>query len=172
MTPTEKWYTFSNWYKCKEIIKFKSSRPEVFCKIWLYNFTIKGVSLKNFLKAVILLISLWTANSSNSEAYSETETERLKAVNYFCKKVSKEDHWVKSARIQSFSGPYFPAFGLNKYLSVFSQNAGKCGPEYLRIWTLFMQWMFVRALNMPFLMALKLRRYFLKESHFIAIWSC
>ena len=32
------------------------------------------------------------------------------------------------------SGPYFPAFGLNteryqKYLSVFSPNAGKCGPE-------------------------------------------
>ena len=35
-----------------------------------------------------------------------------------------------------FSGPYFPAFGLNTeiYLripqtSVFSPNAGKCGPE-------------------------------------------
>ena len=36
----------------------------------------------------------------------------------------------------AISGPYFPAFGLNteryevsKYLSVFSPNAGKCGPE-------------------------------------------
>ena len=32
-----------------------------------------------------------------------------------------------------FSGPYFPAFGLNtrdtKYLSVLSPNAGKYGPE-------------------------------------------
>ena len=29
-----------------------------------------------------------------------------------------------------FSGPYFPSFGLNtSYLSVFSPNAGKYGPE-------------------------------------------
>ena len=29
-----------------------------------------------------------------------------------------------------FSGPYFPVFGLNPvYLSVFSPNAGKYGPE-------------------------------------------
>ena len=39
-------------------------------------------------------------------------------------------HCVKSVRIRSYSGPYFPAFGLNtEYLSVFSQNAGKYGPE-------------------------------------------
>ena len=34
----------------------------------------------------------------------------------------------KSVRIRSYSGPYFPAFGLD-YLSVFSPNAGKYGPE-------------------------------------------
>ena len=39
-------------------------------------------------------------------------------------------HCVKSVRIRSYSGPHFPAFGLNtEYLSVFSPNAGKCGPE-------------------------------------------
>ena len=47
---------------------------------------------------------------------------------------------TKSGRILSFSGPYFPAFVLNKedalYLSVFSPNAGKYGLEKLRIWTL------------------------------------
>ena len=37
-------------------------------------------------------------------------------------------HWVKSIRIWSFPGPYFPAFGL---------NTGKYGPEKLRKWTLF-----------------------------------
>ena len=37
---------------------------------------------------------------------------------------------VKSARIQGFSGPQFPAFGL---ISVFSANAGKFEPEKLRI---------------------------------------
>ena len=37
---------------------------------------------------------------------------------------------MKSARIQSFSRPYFPAFGLNtKYLSVSSSGAGKDGQE-------------------------------------------
>ena len=44
---------------------------------------------------------------------------------------------MKSVRIQSYSGPYFPAFGLN--LSVFSSNTGKYGPEKLRIQTLFTQ---------------------------------
>ena len=30
--------------------------------------------------------------------------------------------------------------GVTKYLSVFSPNTGKCGPEYLRIRTLFTQY--------------------------------
>ena len=34
---------------------------------------------------------------------------------------------MKIVCIRSYSGPHFPAFGLNK---VFSPNAGKCGPEY------------------------------------------
>ena len=55
----------------------------------------------------------------------------------------KAQHCVKSVRIQSFSGPCFPAFGLNTedtpYLSVFSPNAGKYGPEKLRIRKLFTQ---------------------------------
>ena len=42
-------------------------------------------------------------------------------------------HCVKSVRNRSFSGPYFPAFGLN------TENAGKCGPAKLRIRTLFTQ---------------------------------
>ena len=54
-------------------------------------------------------------------------------------------HCLKSARIRSFSGSYFPAFGMNterskygentEYLSVFSSNAGKHGPEKLQILT-------------------------------------
>ena len=39
-------------------------------------------------------------------------------------------HCVKIVRIRSFSGPHFPAF---------SPNAGKYGPEKLRIQTLFTQ---------------------------------
>ena len=44
-----------------------------------------------------------------------------------------EVHCVKSVRIQSYSGPHFPPFGMNTgdapYLSVFSPNAGKNRPE-------------------------------------------
>ena len=39
-------------------------------------------------------------------------------------------HCVKSVRIQSYSGTYFPAFGMNtERYGVFSPNAGKYGPE-------------------------------------------
>ena len=49
-------------------------------------------------------------------------------------------HSVKSVLIRSYSGPHFPVLGLNtEYLSLFSPNAGKCGPEQLRIRTFFMQ---------------------------------
>ena len=48
---------------------------------------------------------------------------------------------MKSVRIRSYSGPYFPPFGLNtERYAVFSPNAGKCGLEELRIWALFTQW--------------------------------
>ena len=44
---------------------------------------------------------------------------------------------MKSVRIRRFSGPYSPAFGLNTGISransVFSPDAGKYGPEILRI---------------------------------------
>ena len=54
-------------------------------------------------------------------------------------------HCVKSVHIRSFSGLHFLAFGLNteypEYLLVFSRNAGKYGPEKLRIRTLFKQCM-------------------------------
>ena len=42
-------------------------------------------------------------------------------------------HYVKSVRIQSYSGPQFPTFGLNTEgygVSLHIQSeAGKCGPE-------------------------------------------
>ena len=43
-------------------------------------------------------------------------------------KTSDDFHCLRSGRIRSVSGPYFPAFGL---------NTRKYGPEKLRIWTLF-----------------------------------
>ena len=42
---------------------------------------------------------------------------------------------LKSVRIWSYSGPYFPTFGLKQkdivYISVFSAKTGKYGPEKL-----------------------------------------
>ena len=52
---------------------------------------------------------------------------------------------MKSARIRSFSAPYFPAFGLNTEIyevdlkDLFSPNAGKYGPEKIRTPTIFKQ---------------------------------
>ena len=40
-----------------------------------------------------------------------------------------DEHCVKSVRIRSYSGLYFPKFGDTPYLSVLSPNAGKYGPE-------------------------------------------
>ena len=58
-------------------------------------------------------------------------------------KKRKRNHCVKSDRIRKFSGPYFPAFGLNTegyFISpLFSPNAGKYGPEKLQIQILFTQ---------------------------------
>ena len=68
-------------------------------------------------------------------------------------RIVKKCHCVKSVRIWSFSGLYFPAFGLNT-VSIFSTNAGKYGPEKLRIRTLFMQWV---CLNICYYFASKFR---------------
>ena len=38
-----------------------------------------------------------------------------------------EGHCVESVRIRSYSGPYFPTFGLN--VKKCGSNAGKYGPE-------------------------------------------
>ena len=49
-------------------------------------------------------------------------------------------HCVKSVLIWGFSGPYFPAFGLNtERYCVFSPNGRKYGSEKLRIQTIFTQ---------------------------------
>ena len=57
----------------------------------------------------------------------------------FSRRTAKCD-CIKGVRILSFSGPYFPAFGLNTWISVFSPNAGKCESEKRGIWELFTKW--------------------------------
>ena len=47
--------------------------------------------------------------------------------------IKGQNHYVRSVKYGVFSDPYFPAFGLNRrdtsYLSIFSPNARKYGPE-------------------------------------------
>ena len=58
--------------------------------------------------------------------------------------MAEEQYTAWSVHIRSFSGPFFPAFGLNMgdtpYLSEFSTNEGKYGPEKLQMRTLFSYW--------------------------------
>ena len=70
---------------------------------------------------------------------------------------------VKSVRIRSFSGRYFPEFGLNTFgYSVFGKIpcAGKYRPKILQIWTLFMQGCYAqqRSLKKDFSFSILMRK--------------
>ena len=60
-------------------------------------------------------------------------------------------HCIKSVRIRSYSGPYFPNSDWmrrdTEYFSVFSANEGKYRPDSLRKRTLFMHWLYLRVLK-------------------------
>ena len=66
-------------------------------------------------------------------------SDSLKIRKWHCvKNYTCDSHCVKNLRIRYFSGPYFPAFGLNtERYSVFSSNAGKKEPEEQQIRTFF-----------------------------------
>ena len=85
------------------------------------NFLITPI-LKNICERLFLSVI-----KDSSEEY--LETFQTSVMELFEKIV----HCVKNVRIWSYSGPYFPTFGLNtgdtEYLSVSSPNTGKCGPE-------------------------------------------
>ena len=90
---------------------------------------------QNFLPTVFLPTKFYT------DYFSSDKVSLIRSFYYFfCKR--DNIHCVKSVRIRSYSGPHFPAFGLNteKYsvnVSVFSSNAGK----WLLIQTYFTQWL-------------------------------
>ena len=86
-----------------------------------------SIAPKNILKKLIFfcmiglphIVNLVAKRSkSNEHEISKTIFECLKYIHLV---PTKDQHCVKSVRIQSCSGPYLLAFGLN--------NAGKCVPE-------------------------------------------
>ena len=107
-----------------------SSKKQIFWKLQFCSDALKYIPRKNVSHNQMPDRRLLTKN------IWRTCWETIQNKIYFFHEV-----WVKSIRIRSFSGPYFPALGLNaERYSVFSPNAGKYGPEKLRIWRLFTQW--------------------------------
>ena len=93
-----------------------------------------------------------------------------------------KNHCVKSARIRSFCGPYFPAFGRNTERCEVSlciiSKCEKYGPEKLWIRAIFTQWILNRIVNSqytypnsPFPMITKGRRAVDKKRRAIDIFS-
>ena len=83
-------------------------------------------------------------------------------------------NYVKSVCIRNYSGPHLLAFGLiterYSYLSVFSPNAGQCGPKWLRTWWLFMQWFFMlQSLILSFSILYILYIYMLIKFHLFPV---
>ena len=99
------------------------------------NFPIVKVQPQSVAVLDFLRISVWRCLLEcclHKSAYTKSFSQ---------KKKRSSNHCVKRVRIRSYSGPHFPAFELNtERYGVFSPNAGKCRPEWLRIRALFTQW--------------------------------
>ena len=104
--------------------------PSFWCTCWLI------VAWFSFLRK---FISVWRFTLTTVWRFTLTAVWRLLWFPYCVEGI----HCVKKARIRSFSGPYFPAFGLNTDISAFSPNAGKYGPEKLRVRKLFTEWLII-----------------------------
>ena len=104
---------------------FKEKRNTLFdikVKVILYPFSREFQTNSCFLKVIITfssyLIKLFEIHSCNSWRY------------YYS--IIGNKHWVKSVRTRSFSGPYFPAFGMNtERYSVYVRIESESG----KIWT-------------------------------------
>ena len=99
------------------------------------SFNVHGV-IHNFWKKsyeVHVFVVVQACTRSLNKVHEKSWTTRIS--NSFSSELC-----VKSVRICSFSGPYFSAFGRNTlYLSVFSPNVEKYGPEKLQIRTFLTQ---------------------------------
>ena len=110
------------------LLKKFLTESSIFCAVkWvncLDNLFIMSCSTQG--KLITILLIEYTAQFPTSWSLLLQEKKILR-------NESEKDYSVKSVRIQSYSGPHFPAFELNTrdtaYLSIFSPNAGKCGPE-------------------------------------------
>ena len=96
----------------------KSTRPEMFCK---------KAALKNF----VILTRKHQCWSLLFNKAADLRTPILKNICFFGKimlglRISSEERCVKSVRIRSYSGRYFPAFGLNT-------DQSECGKIRTRI---------------------------------------
>ena len=119
--------------------------------IWRYFIHSIYCNIFHCVKSVQIRIFFWSVfsyirteyNLRVQSKYKKIRTRKISVSVLFSRSVpvakckfrvqTKSETLPKSVRIRSYCGPHFPWFGLNtgdtKYLSIFSKNAGKCGPE-------------------------------------------
>ena len=115
------------------------------CYTLIYSYKLIFSALTKLLK----LVFLWHHHSNIYELVGEMEDLKVTIPKLDLRSSFQNTHYMKIVRIRSFSGPYFPALGLNIYvniymnicLSVFSPDMGKYGQEKLRIRLLSTQWL-------------------------------
>ena len=99
---------------------------------WFSNYTVDVYN--DFLKKVNLFnwrlgfFNFFFSTNAGSYCYNYTvdwNQHCIVKIKLFCNWPTVQ----KLAKYGNISDPYFPTFGLNKYLSIFSPNAGKYGPE-------------------------------------------
>ena len=127
------------------------------CYTLIYSYKLIFSALTRLLK----LVFLWHHHSNIYELVGEMEDLKVTIPKLDLRSSFQNTHCMKIVRIRTFSGPYFPAFGLNIYvniymnicLSVFSPDMGKCGQEKLRIRLLSTQWLVLH--NIPQVIVLR-----------------
>ena len=97
--------------------------------IRLFIITLVLIFLRNNFCAITFKCNLVHINFGTVNIYFGSEPVNPKILWIYKKETYFSRRYVKGGRIRSFSGLYFPAFGLN----MDTWNAGKYGPDKLQI---------------------------------------
>ena len=136
---TEKWTSLQNYITYFRSKKGKNENHHPIPRVELH----RRISLTTKFQHKLVIFIFWAKFAQ--KRYSQSKTDKINISIKFSifELVWIELNWTVRERYPylGFSGPHFLALGLNTgYLSVFSPNARKYGPEKLGIQTLFTQW--------------------------------
>ena len=122
----------------REISKFSKMHSGNLSQIFLPNMWLLVPIGKFWPKRLTYLVKQKRFNHSIKQANKTSKLPKYHKVNFTLSSVSRpvslKCHWVKSVRIRSYSGPYFPAFSVNtdRY-SVSLRIQSECGKMRTRI---------------------------------------